>query len=89
MQTVIERARRLATTARRSDDLAAGDRINRDAAIEECELAGYSVREIAAATGLSIARVQGIIVERHAVRQDQLVRAAGLGGVSQGPLATN
>ena len=78
MQTVRERLRRLGEAARRSDEIAADDRAARDNAIEEADIAGLGVRQIAADTGMSPARVNTIITERTAARQLAQARAAGL-----------
>lgn len=88
VNTLLVRVRRLAAAARRSEDLATADREARDQAIEAADLAGHSVREIAREAGLSVGRVQGVIVERTAIRQADLVRAARLHGPPQGPLGT-
>lgn len=89
MRTEIERVKRLASAERRSAELHEGDREARDNAIEEASLAGHSVREIATAAGMSVSRVQTIVIGRQAERQDRLAKAAQVGGVPQGPVGTN
>ena len=74
----LDRVRRLAAAARRSQQLADDDREARDAAIEEAEGEGLSVRQISDASGLSVGGVQGVILKRTAARQARLRRSAGL-----------
>ncbi len=78
MQTLRERLRRLGTAVRISEELAEDDREARDAAIEEADLAGLGVRQIAKDTGLSPGRAQAIITARTAARQARQARAVGL-----------
>jgi len=77
-QTALGRVRALAAAANRSQQLADDDREARDAAIEEAEGQGMSVREIANASGLSVGGVQGVILKRTAARQKRLREGAGL-----------
>jgi len=86
MWTVRERLRRLAVASARSEQLAEDDRTARDDAIEQAFLEGMSVRLIAADTGLSKSRVQAIGLERAAIRQAELARAAGVAGPPVGPV---
>jgi hypothetical protein len=74
----LDRVRRLAAAANRSQQLADDDREARDAAIEEAEGEGLSVRQISDASGLSVGGVQGVIVKRTAARQARLRKGAGL-----------
>lgn len=78
MQTLRERLRRLGEAVRISEELAADDREARDQVIEEADLAGLGVRQIAKDTGMSPARVNTIITERTAARQARQRQAAGL-----------
>lgn len=79
MRTHDEQLRRLGAAARQSAKLAEEDREARDAAVEEAERDGMSVREIARRVDLSVSTVHGILVVRAAARQERLRRAAGLG----------
>lgn len=78
MQTLRERLRRLGAAARLSEEVAADDREARDAVIEEADLAGLGVRQIAKDVDLSPGRAQAIITARTAVRQARQARAVGL-----------
>jgi len=64
-----ERLRRTANAALASEDQAADDRDARNRTIEEADLAGIGIREIARLTGLTPTHVQRIIVQRTATRQ--------------------
>jgi len=64
-----ERLRRTASSALISEDQAADDRDARNRTIEEADLAGIGIREIARLTGLTATHVQRIIVQRTAIRQ--------------------
>jgi hypothetical protein len=64
-----ERLRRTASAALISEDQAADDRDARNRTIEEADLAGVGIREIARLTGLTATHVQRIIVQRTAIRQ--------------------
>lgn len=88
MDADLTRVRRLSIAARSSTELAAADREARDAAIEEAERAGWSVREIAAVSGLSHGRIQSVIVARTAARQERLAQRA-VSGDPSGPVGTN
>lgn len=79
MQTLRERLRRLGTAVRISEEIAEDDREARDAVIEEADLAGLGVRQIAKDAGLSPGRAQAIITARTAARQARQARAVGLG----------
>lgn len=72
------RLRRLADASTAADQVAEDARESRDAAIEAAELAGLTVREIAALTGLSRARAGAIVIARAATRQEEARRALGL-----------
>lgn len=74
MRTRPERLRRLGRAYHSSRQLHAGDRAALAEEIEAADLDGMTVREIARATGLSASRVQAIIVDRTAARQDRLTR---------------
>ena len=78
MQTVRERLRRLGAAVRTTEEVAADARAARDDAIEEADLAGLGIRQIAKDTGLSPARVEAIVTARTAERQARQRRAAGL-----------
>ncbi len=78
LEHALTRVRRLSAAARHSQELAEDDREARDAAIEEAEGQGLSVREIANACGLSVGGVQGVIVKRTAARQRRLLSQSGL-----------
>lgn len=73
-----ERVRRLALAAQRSHDVWTADREARDQAIEDADLDGLSIREIADLTGLTNQRVHQVVLERTAARQHRLARAAGV-----------
>ena len=64
-----ERLGRTANAALASEDQAADDRDARNRTIEEADLAGIGIREIARLTGLTATHVQRIIVQRTAIRQ--------------------
>jgi lambda repressor-like predicted transcriptional regulator len=86
MRTVfLLKVRRTAIAARNSEELAAGDREARDDAIEQAQAEGFSVREIATQAGMSASRIQAIVIDRTAARQQRLVQAAGLDGPPVGP----
>lgn len=72
MWTVRERLQRLAAAARRSAEIAYGDRESRDAAIEQASIEGLSVRQIAYDTGLGKSAIQQIVLKRTAARQARL-----------------
>jgi hypothetical protein len=78
-QTVLTRLARLGEAARLSEQVAQGDREARDATIYEAHAVGaLSVREIARATGISVARTQEVIIRQTALAQARLVAALGL-----------
>lgn len=66
------RLTRLGDATRAAEQMLEDARNNRDAEIEQANLQGLSVREIATATGMSTARVQRVIIERAAARQARL-----------------
>ena len=78
MQTLREKLRRLGEAARISEEVAADDREARDTAIEEADLAGLGIRQIATDTGMSPGRVARIVVNRTAARQAAQRHAVGL-----------
>ena len=73
-----ERVRRLALAAQRSHAVWEVDREARDAAIEDADLDGFSLREIADLTGLTSQRVHQVVLERTAARQHRLAKKVGL-----------
>jgi AraC-like DNA-binding protein len=86
MDTVLrlrERLRRLGAAARAAEQLAQDAREGRDAEIEQADVAGLGIRQIATDVGMSPSRVQRIVLERTAARQAGQARAVGLG---QGPV---
>jgi hypothetical protein len=64
-----ERLRRTAAAARASEEQARDDRDTRNAVIEEADVAGIGVREIARLTDLAHTHVGRIIVKATATRQ--------------------
>jgi len=78
MQTLRERLRRLGEAARLADDLASDAREARDQAIEDADVAGLGIRQIAHDSGMSPGRVNTIVTQRTAARQERQARAAGL-----------
>lgn len=64
-----ERLRRTAAAALASEDQAADDRDARNSTIEEADMAGLGIREIARLTGLTATHVQRIVVNQTAIRQ--------------------
>lgn len=64
------RLARLAEAARVSARTAADDRKARDDAIEDADLGGMSMREIARHTGLSPGHVQRVVLARTQARQN-------------------
>jgi hypothetical protein len=78
VETLREQLRRLGAAVRVVEDQAADAREARDVKIEEADVAGLGVRQIAADLAMSPARVQAIITARTAARQARQRRALGL-----------
>jgi len=76
--TLAARLHRLTEACRRAQDTAAAAREARDAAVEDADGEGHSVREIARQSGLSASRVHDIVLARAAARQQRLAEHAGL-----------
>lgn len=72
-----EKLGRLGRAAAAAEDWAADAREARDQAIEQADLDGWSVREIADASGLSRPRVHQVVIARTAARQARATRPAG------------
>jgi AraC-like DNA-binding protein len=70
MGNVIERRlRALSEAARRSADAAADDREARNTALADADAQGWGLREIARASGMSVAHVQRVVLAAAADRQ--------------------
>jgi hypothetical protein len=69
----------LGEAVRLSEAVADGERQARDAAVYEAHAVGaLSVRQIAAATGMSVTRTQEVIIRQTALAQARLSAALGL-----------
>ena len=64
-----DRLQRTAAATRASEDQARDDRDARNSVIEEADLAGIGIREIARLTGLTPTHVQRIVLRLTATRQ--------------------